>query len=118
VAKWWREPLDVTRHRDHFCPGGWTASEPADPLLSRSAYFVRVCGFTFEFVSIDQLSACLRFYEQRIHPSSRQPTFVPEKGHWELWTERLPMYLREEPKRVRVVKALSAALSDFASGKV
>jgi len=29
------------------------------------------------------------------------------------WFERLSQYLREEPKRVRVVKALERALSEF-----
>ena len=118
VAKWWSEPLDPAKHRDHSPSGGPVSPEPTDPLIPRTANFVRVCGFTFEFVSIDQLIEALRYYEQGVRPSSRRPVFAPEKGHWESWSERLPMYLLEAPNRLRVVKALSSALSAFGAGKV
>lgn len=36
----------------------------------------------------------------------------------ERWFERLPMYLQEEPKREKVVKALSRALLLAESGKL
>lgn len=85
----------------------------APTLLQRQVYFVRVCSFTFEFHSIQQLQTCLDFYDQKIQPSSRRD--IGAADHWECerWFERLPLYLREEPKRQRVVKALREALKKF-----
>ncbi len=76
-------------------------------------YFVAVCSFTFSFQSLDQLRACLRYYSRKLHPSGRINLGVAD--HWEVqwWYERLPLYLREEPKRQKVVKALSRALAAF-----
>jgi len=73
---------------------------------------VKVCSFTFTFTSIDQLNACLDYYGQKIHPSSMLPAAqMASADHWELqrWFERLPMYLLEEPKRRKVVQALTSA---------
>jgi hypothetical protein len=85
----------------------------APTLLQRNVYFVRVCSFTFEFHSIQQLQACLDFYSRKIQPSSRQS--IGAADHWECerWFERLPLFLREEPKRQKVVKALREALKEF-----
>jgi hypothetical protein len=90
----------------------------APTLSSPRVLFARVAGFTFEFHSIAQSQACLAFYAARIHPSGRseaRATAVREgevTWRWEVerWHARLPLYLREEPRRVRVVAALTAAL--------
>jgi len=68
--------------------------------------------------SIAQLRDCLAYYSHKIHPSSR--TSVGAADHWEVQRslERLPMYLLEEPKRVKVVKALERALRVAESGGV
>jgi hypothetical protein len=63
-------------------------------------------------------AAPLQFYEQKIVPSSREPESVRRlRGgdHWEAerWFEKLPLFLREEPKRLKVVKALRDALEMF-----
>ena len=83
-------------------------------LADRAVWFVRVCSFTFEFQTAEQLEACLAYYGQKIHPSSRVPE-VYFGDHWEAqrWFERLPMYLLEEPKRKRVVAALEKALKQW-----
>jgi hypothetical protein len=41
-----------------------------------------------------------------------------DMDHWEAerWFERLPMYLLEEPKRLKVIKALERALTLAESG--
>lgn len=90
---------------------------------------VRVASFTFRFSSVEKLQDCLAYYMQNTRPSSR----IPEEklsaalGHnwrilrsWEIerWYERLPMYLLEEPKRQKVVKALAEALDLAQSGKL
>jgi hypothetical protein len=79
---------------------------------------VSVCSFTFRFDSKEQLKRVLRFYEQKILPSSREPISVVrqrggDQSEAQRWFERLPLYLREEPKRVKVVKALRDALKEF-----
>ncbi len=85
----------------------------APTLGPRRVLFVSVCAFTFEFHSLDQLRACLAFYARKHHPSRRRD--IGGADHWELerWFERLPLYLREESKRERVVAALQSALAEF-----
>ena len=69
------------------------------------AYFIRVCGFTFEFWSIPQIEVALRFYKDKVHPSKRNKTWG-EHDVTQRWYERVPQYLQENGKRERVVKAL------------
>ena len=84
-------------------------------LAPREVWHVRVCSFTFDFQSLDQLEACLGYYRQKIHPSSLIPwerlgDYGGDCGECQRWYERLPMYLLEEPKRKKVVTALERAL--------
>ena len=98
----------------------WSFETPANnywraPTLEKyDVYFVSVCGFKFEFHSIEQIRACLKYYSVKIHPSSRMDIGGADNWEMQRWYERLPMYLREEPKRQKVVKALQKALSQFA----
>jgi hypothetical protein len=71
---------------------------------------VAVASFTFRFVSIAQIRDCLFYYEQKTHPSSRILTSGGDHWEFERWFERLPMYLLEDAKRAKVVKALRRAL--------
>ena len=112
MAKFWKEPLDPSRHHDHFYPGG-PRPRAAGPRDVGFSYFVRVVGFTFEFASVDQIGECLSFLQTRIHPSSRAPVFAPEKGEWQAWHERLPKRVLKGSKRERVISALCDALSAF-----
>jgi hypothetical protein len=129
MTKIWSEPFDPERHRNPM-NWGWGAP-PADeiprhwraPTLERHAVlFVRVCSFTFEFHNLDQLRACLAYYAQKLHPTSRLPVTTQDYGgdHTETqrWFERLPAHLREETKRVQVVAALEEALRRAAEGKL
>ncbi len=77
---------------------------------------VAVASFTFRFISTAQIRDCLAYYDRRIHPSSMRP--IGAVDHWEAqrWFERLPMYLLEEPKRTKVVKALKRALERAEAG--
>jgi hypothetical protein len=90
-------------------------------LLPRDVIVVQVATFSFKFRSIRQLKECIQYYEAKTHPSSRIPAKKlatdlgegwREQRGWEVerWFERLPMYLLEEPKRQKVLKALSKAL--------
>jgi hypothetical protein len=83
-------------------------------LAPREVWHVRVCSFTFDFQSLDQLDACLAYYSHKIHPSSMIPwerlgEYGGDSGECQRWYERLPMYLLEEPKRKKVVTALQRA---------
>jgi len=93
-----------------------------ESLLPRHAIVVDVASFKFGFGTVDQLRKCIAYYEQKTRPSSRIPakTLAAELGEdwrklrgWDVerWFERLPMYLLEEPKRQKVLKALRKALA-------
>jgi hypothetical protein len=91
----------------------------APTLQQYPVYFVRVCGFTFEFHSIEQIEACLKFFSRKVRPSSMirfsQSDRQMQWLHWvaQRWFERLPMQLLEERRRVRIVPALRQALAKF-----
>ncbi len=100
----------------------WEARKFDQPLRGRPhhlrgtpewVYFVRVCSFTFSFDSVEQIQEYLDYYSKKIHPSSAMPN-VPQSG-WEYQTrfDELPIYLQEEAKRQKVIKALSKAISEF-----
>lgn len=117
MARFWKEPYDWTRHRDRMYGFDTPVNEyyKAKSLIPYDVYFVNVCSFTFEFHSLQQIEACLEFYARKIHPGGR--VNIGGADHWECerWYEKLPMYLLEEPKRKKVVKALEDALKKFTS---
>jgi len=90
-------------------------------LTPKHAIVVHVASFRFGFGSLEQLRACIDYYSRKTHPTSRVPALElaadlgedwREQRGWEVerWYERLPMYLLEEPKRKKVLKALQEAL--------
>ena len=67
---------------------------------------------------MEQLQRVLRHYEQKIVPSSRQPESVwsqrgGDHSEAERWFENCRFFFREEPKRLKVVKALRDAIRMF-----
>ena len=112
MARMWTEPFDCERHVDYMQTthvGGVVPQPPLDRLIERLVYFVEVCGFTFQFHSVEQLEQALDHFKQKTHPTSAQPGIALEH-YWQRWFERLPQRLYEESKRRRVVEALSRAL--------
>ncbi len=98
-------------------------------LVPKHVIVVQVASFTFRFGSIEQLQSCIDYYQQKTHPSSRVAALELERQlgadwreqrSWEVerWFERLPMYLLEEPKRKKILKALSNALGLIEAGKL
>jgi hypothetical protein len=98
-------------------------------LIPRHVIVVSVASFTFRFGNIEQLRECIEYYRKKTRPSSRiaAKTIAADIGKdwreqrvWEVerWFERLPMYLLEEPKRQKVLKALSKALELAEVGKL
>ena len=111
MTRIWREKLDPSRHLNRMeMP---VTSRPTIAGLAPWVYFVRVCSFTFEFHSIEQIKACREYYLEKIHPSSRIDIGGADSWEVQRWFERLPMYLLEEPKRQRVLKALASAIDQF-----
>ncbi len=121
MARHWQEAYDWQKHRNRMLGGGPPADESPDQnILPRSVFFVAVAGFTFEFHSLQQIRATIEYFSQKVRPSSRIPEFYSHGiDHWETqrWYDRIPMKLLKEPRRVRVVKALSNALKEFEGGK-
>jgi hypothetical protein len=98
-------------------------------LAPRHIIVVRVASFAFRFETVERLRECIKYYEKKTHPSSRiaAKTLAADLGEdwrelrgWDVerWFERLPMYLLEEPKRQKVLKALSRALTLAETGKL
>src|SRR5690348_14865801 len=105
MAQIWKERYDERKHHNKMWgTDGIEARETRDGrLVPRYVYFVRVCSFTFELHSIEQIEACLAFYSRKIHPSSREDIGAADQWECQRWYERLPLYLREESKRPKVV---------------
>lgn len=98
-------------------------------IAPRYVIVVRVVSFAFRFESVEQLRECINYYEKKTRPSSQiaSERLAASLGDdwrqlrgWyvERWFERLPMYLLEEPKRQKVLKALSKALALVEAGKL
>jgi hypothetical protein len=98
-------------------------------LAPRHVIIVRVASFTFGFKTVEQLRECIKYYGEKTHPSGRiaAKTLAADLGQdwrelrgWDVerWFERLPMYLLEEPKRQKVLKALSKALAMIETGEL
>jgi hypothetical protein len=98
-------------------------------LAPRHLIVVRVASFAFKFETVERLRECIKYYEKKTRPSSRIPSkrLAADLGKdwrelrgWDVerWFERLPMYLLEEPKRQKVLKALSKALALAETGKL
>jgi hypothetical protein len=113
----------VPRNREDRFKAGDKILKPSEVIT------VRVASFVFRFGSVEQLKRCLAFFEKKIHPSSRISSRVlaadlgedwRKLSRWDVerWFERLPMYLLEEPKRQKVLKALSKALALEEAGKL
>jgi len=125
MARIWKERFDPVKH------GGLPYSSPdvsqsiaqhyrAPTLTPHEVVFVHVCSFTFRFDAEEQLRKVLEYYERKVQPSSREPLEVValrggDHGESQRWFERLPLFLREEPKRQKVIKALREAISQFST---
>lgn len=117
MSRAWKEEYNSQQHSNKM----WTVDTvpyPKANFVTIWVYFVRVCSFTFEFHSLKQIEACLEYYSRKIQPSSRiawkeLPLYGGDHSETQRWYERLPMYLLEEPKRLKVVKALGSAIKQF-----
>lgn len=81
--------------------------------INKWIYHVYVCRFTFVFFSLTDIPEYIKYYSTKILPTRRLN--LPHINHDMTQTRfnRLPLYLRANSKRPRVVKALQSALADF-----
>ena len=114
MSRHWREQLDPMVHAEKMTVdvGGAPVEPPRDRLITKWVYFVEVASFTFQFHSLEDIQICLDFVRQKIHPTSRRPDVWLEH-YWQRWFEKLPQWLFEESKRVKVVAALERAVREF-----
>jgi hypothetical protein len=120
MARIWKEKYDGRRYGD-VDPG--QLPPYARTLVNRELICVHVCSFTFKFLSKEEISQYIAFFEQKTHPSSRVPeSMLPDCNfrHWhsQRWYERLPLYLQEDSKREKVLKALQKAVELIDSGNL
>jgi len=124
----WSEPYSSKRHAApmpaHLGGGAARARHHrSSTLFPHRVVLVNVCSFTFVFHSAEEIRACLDYYSRKVHPSSRSAAaaWAVARGEvtwrWEVerWYERLPLYLRKETKRSRVIIALQRALFEMSS---
>lgn len=113
MARWWREPYTEEKALAAGIHGHeWSAV--VGPANAQWVYYVEVCRFTFAFFSLAMIREYLAFYSAKVLPSSRlQGPLWHQRGYNQLPFERLPLRLRKEPKRLRVVKALEQAIAEF-----
>lgn len=94
MTRHWKEKLDPSKHRDFMRgyqdAGGLPLDAPPDNLLESWVYFVEVARFTFQFVSVDQICEALRYFEEGIHPSTKE------------YNNGLEHYWQPEPVRILV----------------
>ena len=119
MARWWREPYNREAAQAagiHDFEGAPVLGEPDSQWI----YYVEVCAFRFVFFSLDMLREYLEFYSCKILPArgkdpspfSRGP--AASVGDGQTRFERLPLRLRKERRRQRVIQALESALREFA----
>lgn len=135
MARLWKEPYSLARAlelgirdtENAECVGvpnrEWKG-RPEFRAWPRWIYYVEVCRFRFAFFSIEMIREYLDFYSRKVLPTSRFYGVSPFSsgpaasiGDGQTRFERLPLRLRQESKRVRVVKALERALQVFGSGE-
>ena len=112
MPRFWKEQYSETIARELNIRG-----REDDLIAGRNdaewIYYVRVCSFTFAFYSLEMLQDYLIYFSQDIKPSSRRRCFWVSGPMEQTRYDRLPLYLWEKSKRVKVVKALTEALTYF-----
>jgi hypothetical protein len=125
MARIWKERFDPVKHggppyASVEVSQNITQHYRAPTLTPHEVVFVHVCSFTFRFDTEEQLRRVLEYYERKLQPSSREPLEVValrggDTSEAQRWFERLPLFLREETKRHKVVKALREAVAQFSA---
>src|SRR5580700_10796129 len=94
MARIWKEANDGRRYGD---TPREPVPRPARNLVKQEFVCVKVCSFTFRFVTKDEIVEYISLFEKKTHPSSRVPTSaLPDCNfrHWhsQRWYERFPPF--------------------------
>jgi hypothetical protein len=113
-VKFWKERFDLSRHKDQMdsLVHVQYATDPHASIRTHWIYFAEIAGFTFEFMSLDQVRECLAHFEQRLHPSSRLDIGSADSWEVQRWYERIPGHLQSDRDRSDIVRVLSALLQE------
>lgn len=115
MAKHW---IETSPFPSHKLPIGALQGLPKHEGDIRQIYFIEVCGFTFEFFSVEQIAAASEWFSEKVHKSTRmkdEPYLKYERDEVQRWHERLPAQIKKGSKRERVVKALNNAVAAYSS---
>lgn len=111
MSRIWKEPYTEERAAEINIRTGDESYLMLGNSDSRWIYYVYVCSFTFAFYSLNMIREYLAYYETKILPSRAKSSIWVGEPQWHL--NRLPLRLRAEGKRQRVIKALTKALAEF-----
>ena len=111
----WTEPFEKSRHVVPWVYRSELEARLRSPSsVPNNVLMVNVASFTFHFVSLRQVRDYLAYFELKTHPSSRLPVIhtmdYGDNGEAQRWFDQLPMYLLEDARRMKVIKALTQAL--------
>lgn len=116
MASFWKEPTDEFAGPMHHVDTAEEADAIQEARDREWRYFVRVCGFTFQFDSLPEIGIALDWFARKTHPSSqirKWPGGCVDRWDSEPWYDRLPQDLMSNQKRPRVAKALQRAIHEF-----
>ena len=112
MSKHWKEKADPNKHIDYMSTSHVGRIPYFPKPGSEWVYFVRVCGFEFQFVSLEQVQEAIRYFSKKIQPSTKAYNNGLEH-YWQQWYERLPKGFQGGTKRKRILMALIEANLTF-----
>ncbi|NIB44801.1 hypothetical protein HBA55_34795 [Pseudomaricurvus alkylphenolicus] len=115
MSRVWREIADPKKHSDFmstYNEGGIPVKKSRDNLIEKWVYLAEVCGFTFQFASIEQVKECKAYFEKKVHPSTRD-IHPPHEHYWHPWYCKLPKGINGGTKRQKVLKTLDQILEKW-----
>ncbi|XPV69872.1 MAG: hypothetical protein ACNI25_04685 [Halarcobacter sp.] len=123
MSKHWIEKYDEIKHKNKMWGEGINPPEGRDKIIDPyDVYFVKECGFTFEFHCVEQLLACKEHFDRKIQPSTKIPEselwkYGGDHGEMQRWFEKLPKGLVSNKQRPKILKAFEKAIRDFIKEK-
>lgn len=119
-------PMTFWVHRPRENVGNWSQAQTFDPPLppyepgeGYPLYHVEFDGFTFDFISLDEIRHCIEILSNPLLPRSIDLSNARGSDHGpnSHWLSRLPAKVKPWRYREGAVRYLRQALSDFESGQ-
>jgi len=115
MANYWTEKIDIKQWRiAHSGKDRTFDGQIIDNLVCPICYCVEVCNFTFKFSNKEEIQEYIDYFSSKTHPSTRVEK-TNHFYHYDAQTKftRLPMKLKSNQKRPKVIKALKQAITHF-----